>query len=253
MKQIAPKVWTLVWPALLLLILVWMVTRTGNIPSEDTKVSSLASVSQSHLDSSAARQDRPLSDEGAPAKNDESAEKSAIALNVPATLQSALEQAAQLSNPDNRRDNLANICYQWAEKDPAGAVAAAQYFHLSDGSGTIMENLTQQWAAKDLPEAMAWASAHASGTERDQLIGRVAFIEAQTQPAEAAALVVEQIPEGEIQMEAAMSVVHQWGLQDMTAAAAWVERFPEGDLRTRAVNELQGIANHQQAMAEPEK
>jgi hypothetical protein len=40
-----------------------------------------------------------------------------------------------------------------------------------------------------------------------------------------------------------MSVLHQWGLQDLPAATAWAEHFPEGPVRDRAILELTGIRN----------
>ena len=39
-----------------------------------------------------------------------------------------------------------------------------------------------------------------------------------------------------------MAELHQWGLRDLAIAEKWAEGFPEGDLRSRAVNELNGIA-----------
>lgn len=48
-----------------------------------------------------------------------------------------------------------------------------------------------------------------------------------------------------------MAVLHQWALRDLPAAERWVARFPEGDLRTRALNELEGIAKYQSAGQPP--
>ncbi|MES2658833.1 MAG: hypothetical protein V4689_09455 [Verrucomicrobiota bacterium] len=104
-----------------------------------------------------------------------------------------------------------------------------------------VENLTLQWAGKNLPAALNWAMQQHDGEMRDKLIGRVAFLQSRTAPAESARLVVEQIPPGPLQTEAIISVVHQWGLQNVAAATTWVESFPEGALKVRASWELQGL------------
>jgi hypothetical protein len=87
----------------------------------------------------------------------------------------------------------------------------------------------------------------AAGEQRDQLIARLAFVRSQTSPIEAATLVAERIPAGGAQTEAAIAVLHQWALRDLSAAGQWATRFPEGELRSRAFSELGSIARLQTA------
>ena len=61
-------------------------------------------------------------------------------------------------------------------------------------------------------------------------------------PTEAGKLVAEQISPGEIQNEAAISVLHQWLLRDTNAAAAWVQLFPASPIRERALKEVENTA-----------
>ena len=79
------------------------------------------------------------------------------------------------------------------------------------------------------------------GEERDRLLGRVAFTRSKENPIEAAKLVAEWISPGEVQNEAAISVLHQWALRDPKAALAWARLFPEEGLRDRALNEMANI------------
>jgi hypothetical protein len=46
-----------------------------------------------------------------------------------------------------------------------------------------------------------------------------------------------------------MSVLNQWGNQNVSAAAGWVATFPAGPLRERALEELEGIAQYQRELA----
>jgi hypothetical protein len=154
----------------------------------------------------------------------------------------AMAWAAQEPNSDDRDEVLSAACFQIAQEDPAQAVALAEMFNLTNHA--TLANLAQQWAEQDLNKALAWAEAKPSGEVREQLFKRIALVWSQSDPANAASLVVERIPAGPEQNEAAMSVLHQWSLRDLQGAMAWVRLFPEGDLRDRALEELAGTENY---------
>jgi hypothetical protein len=77
------------------------------------------------------------------------------------------------------------------------------------------------------------------------LVLHVALVWSKSDPAEAARLVLNQIPAGDNQNEAVISVVYQWALQDREAAKSWVQLFPEGALRRRAMNEITNSTRNQ--------
>lgn len=77
------------------------------------------------------------------------------------------------------------------------------------------------------------------GEERDRLLSRVALTRSKENPADAARLVAEWISPGEVQNEAAISVLHQWALQEPDAALAWAQLFSEENLRSRALKEVE--------------
>jgi hypothetical protein len=154
----------------------------------------------------------------------------------------ALDWAAALGNARERDEILTDIFLRIAENDPAEAVRTRRRYVTDEKTNAGLEVLAQRWAEKDFPAALAWALSRAAGEQRDQLIARMAFVQSQTAPFDAATLAVENLPEGRVQTEAVMAVLHQWALRDPAGAGEWVEDFPEGDLRTRAVNELNGIA-----------
>jgi hypothetical protein len=158
--------------------------------------------------------------------------------------EAALTWGQQQTNNAERNEALTDACFQIAQTDPERAVVLAEQFNLNNDA--VLENLAQQWAAKDLTTAQNWIAAQPSGNQRDALATGVAFIWSQTEPANAAQFVVQQIPPGFAQDEAAMMVLHQWALVDSTGASAWVQQFPESPLRNRALNELEGIARYKQ-------
>jgi hypothetical protein len=154
----------------------------------------------------------------------------------------ALHWATMLTNATERSGILTDVCLQVAETNPETAVLTHSQYVSDQGQDAGLEALTQRWAERDLPAALNWALSRDEGVPRDELISRVAFVQSQTDPVAAATLAVEKIPPGKAQTEGVMAIVHQWGLRDLTAAKKWAEAFPQGNLRTRALNELNGIA-----------
>jgi hypothetical protein len=148
----------------------------------------------------------------------------------------ALAWAADLTNPSERDALVTDVCLQVADRDPAEAVRA---FGEHPHGG--LEALAQRWAERDFSAARDWALSRPEGEERDHLVARLAFQQAQDSPLEAATLAAGEIREGETQTEAVMAVLHQWAKRDPAAAAEWVALFPEGRLRTRAIAEMEGI------------
>jgi hypothetical protein len=159
----------------------------------------------------------------------------------------ALAWAAQQPDGADRDEVCSAACFQIAQADPAQAVALAEKFSLTNHA--TLANLVQQWAEQDMQAAFAWADAKSPAAARAELFERIALVWSQTDPANAASLVVERIAAGPEQEEAAISVLHQWALRDLPGAMAWVRLFPEGNLRDRALGELAGAEKYQMATA----
>jgi hypothetical protein len=158
----------------------------------------------------------------------------------------ALSWAAQLSDATEREAAMFRVCAHVSGSDPLEAIRLAIDHHDLVPNG-LLENLTAHWAAQDLAGAYEWVSQHPSGEQRNKLMARVVFEHSRVDSAAAARLAVEQIPSGPAQTEAAISVLHQWALTDLSGASGWAESFPEGPLRERAQNEIAGIVGYRGA------
>ena len=142
------------------------------------------------------------------------------------------------------RDTVVEIvCARVAESNPAEALLLAERY--AGGCSNLLENLVHQWADQNEPAARAYAMNKPPGDERDRLFSRVAFTRSKENPADAAKLVAEWILPGEVQNEAAISVLHQWALLDPDAALAWAQLFPEESLRNRALKEVEVMIPNQ--------
>jgi hypothetical protein len=166
-------------------------------------------------------------------------------------LEHEIQRAALIQSEEGRRNALIGACLRWAEFDPSDALDLARKLGLDQPSDSLPEDIVQKWADKDYEAALTWANRESDGDRRDQMIARLAFVRAQTEPAAAAALVINQISSKSALEEASISVAHQWALRDLDGALAWVDRLPSGDLRARALNELALVANHRLVRNEP--
>jgi hypothetical protein len=153
----------------------------------------------------------------------------------------ALAWAQGLSDANEREAVLVEIFARIADTNPADAVRLRQELEGGGNADAELANLAQRWAQRDLSAVLGWTDSLVSGEQRDQLHARVAFIQSQHNPAQAAQLVLDRIPPGNAQAEALISVVHQWGRLDPDAAFAWVTQIPESALRERARQELAAV------------
>lgn len=155
-----------------------------------------------------------------------------------------LQPAPPLSSPDegaDRRLLLARRCLALAERDPLAAMDMALANHLQDVDSGLLASLINQWARQDFEGAYTWAKTQEIGAWRNDMLARLAYLRAQTDPLAAARLAVADITPGPARDEAIISVLHQWALRDPDTAKAWADAFPDDKLKTRALAEIQGI------------
>jgi hypothetical protein len=146
-----------------------------------------------------------------------------------------------LKDESDRKSAAMYVCEQIAESDPEAAVRASEMLEL-DGCRGMMEDLAQRWASEDFPAALAWARSRPDNDQRAKSLTRLALVQAQSDPVNAAALVASEMAPGANQDDAILIVLHTWAGKDLTAATAWVNQFPEGPLRERSAYELAAFA-----------
>lgn len=148
-----------------------------------------------------------------------------------------------LTESDERKAAFETACFKVSETDPAEAIRAWEGLAFT-AEEHVLANLVQSWAAKDLEAARAWVSVRPASQARDQAVARIAYVMAQSKPAEASAFVMRELLPGPAQTEAMISVLHQWALRDQPAATAWAASFSDDALRERAINELVGAGQN---------
>jgi len=135
-----------------------------------------------------------------------------------------------LEDDGERKLAAADAVSHVAPSDPAAAIEISDSFNIGRDDGTL-EHITQIWAEDHLEDALKWAKAQPSDSRRDQLLARIAAVEAARDPARAADLVAHEMIPGATQRNAALAVVSQWAMYDSEAAEKWIAQFPDATLR----------------------
>lgn len=160
----------------------------------------------------------------------------------------ALDWTVHMPDEESREAVCRDARFQLAVRSAAERMLERARARSEGEAGAAVENFAQVWAETDLRSVEDWIRAMPPCPQRDACVARVGFVASQKAPLEAAQFVIDEIPPGHVQEEAAISVLHQWALRDPGAAGAWVEQFPASQLRDRAVQELQGVAAYREAV-----
>ena len=151
-------------------------------------------------------------------------------------LDNALVWMNQLSNNRDRQAAFQGLGTIWARKDPE---AAMTYINGMDPQGqqSVMKSLFIPWAQQDASGALAAATRLTSEKSRLAAISMAAGKWAESAPTDAAQYVAS-LPAGNLQQNAALSVVTEWAEKDPKSAAQWVSNFPESDLQSKAISSV---------------
>lgn len=165
--------------------------------------------------------------------------------------QTSLAWATRLPDAKEQQDTLADVLVEASQTNPALAVNLAKQCPALKSDAPVLPALVQQWAEKDYSSAVTWTANQPAGATRDQMFARIALVESKTNPQQAGLLVTTQIPPGPVQEDSALSVLHQWAVNDPSGALDWVETFPDGPLKNRALSDLSGFLPPPASRTEP--
>jgi hypothetical protein len=169
-----------------------------------------------------------------------------------------LEWATNLPPGPVRSQALFSFCGDWASLDPRGAAefvvnSADNDFPLenpaSERAGDahldvssrmrsqMLEIIAARWTAADPDGAIAWATQLPTGNSRDAFVAGLSSTLGETAPVQAAELVAGMTA-GPRQSNAALTVLLEWGRDDLAGAADWLKLFPSGDFRDKGLISL---------------
>src|SRR3569833_3107565 len=146
----------------------------------------------------------------------------------------ALAWVQQLPDGPDKENALLTTRYRLASQDPEAAATQIVNLDESDSTSSLVAAVAEGWALKDPAKALAWTDT-LPDSEKTLAMAKLVKAWAGRDPATAANFVA-QLSAGEMQNEAARSVISSWANRDPEAAAAWVSQFPDGDLRDRGID-----------------
>lgn len=156
-------------------------------------------------------------------------------------LNGAMDWVSALGDSGERQLAAADVAAEVATSDPATALEVLDVFGVGRRDGTL-EHVAQLWAEEHPEEALRYAQAQQPGPEKDQLLARIAVVQAARDPAAAASLAAHEITPGAAQRDAVAAVLRQWATQDPESAATWVSNLMDETLRKRSLAELARIS-----------
>jgi hypothetical protein len=151
-------------------------------------------------------------------------------------VQSALAWANQLPDGIVKNDALSIIRFQLAKQNPQAASVEINQLPAGDTRNSLISNLAAQWGLANPQDAINWANTLPEN-EKKLAMSNLIGAWAQNDPL-AAGTFAAQMPSGEAQNQATMSVVESWTAKDPKAAADWVLQFSDTELQEQGIREI---------------
>jgi hypothetical protein len=143
-------------------------------------------------------------------------------------VQSALNRAKSITDPDLRYNALRGVLSFIADTDPAAALGTAQSLGDFPGNEPLSSLIYRQWATNDPQSAAQQASQVAGdGNPWRSPISQVARAWAAQDPTAAANWAIS-LSDPSTESRTISQVMRQWTHEDVNAAANWVNSLPPG-------------------------
>src|SRR5262249_15778739 len=139
---------------------------------------------------------------------------------------------------EEKNSGLIAIAYEAIRTSPKDALWLASELGSGLSRDALISHAVREWAVNDSDAPVAWAEQMQSSSLREQVFANVAILLSETDPARAAALALEKLPNDGGQNSTVVSIVQRWAQTEPNAAADWVVRFPQGPLRDAALENL---------------
>lgn len=141
--------------------------------------------------------------------------------------------------PEEKRPaGLLAVAYEAARNSPTNALWLAAELPAAQPRDELIEHAVREWASRDSETALSWAAQMGATPLRDQVIASLSLALSDKDPAKAAALALETLPEGRKKEDVVVGIVQRWAQTEPERTAEWVEQFPEIRLRNAAVENL---------------
>jgi hypothetical protein len=148
---------------------------------------------------------------------------------------------AQLPDTGWKQTFLQDVSMESLFKDPQQAVNLAQQMNPGDAQTNLLRAVACGWVGADPNAALDWVAGVKDPALREQLVASAVQAYALSDPAQAAAWLVQEVKSDAVIKDAALNILNTWVATDPAAAASWAAQFPEGSIKSAAV---EIVSNH---------
>lgn len=149
----------------------------------------------------------------------------------------AREWVATLPESEQTRA-LTNVAYGSSAHDPTEALALATTLPEAGMRDQVIGDLTLVWASSDLDATLKWLGEMEDMPFKNTLLSRVTAGLAEMEPAQAAKIALDQLPQGPVQDTALIQIARLWARNDAPAATKWATALPDSELKTAILTNL---------------
>jgi hypothetical protein len=154
-------------------------------------------------------------------------------------LDSAAQWAASLGDDAERSRVIDIVALTIGDSDPHAALALLSRHGTDTQSGTARIGVIANWASRDFEAAQSWVEAEPPSPLRDDIVQRLAFLRAQTDPLAATQFASQMLSDETARHDAYASIVGLWVTRDPDGARRWVA-YADVETRRRVDVELAG-------------
>jgi hypothetical protein len=134
----------------------------------------------------------------------------------------AATQLGEIPAGDGRRNALRTLIAVWMQSDPNAALDWAKKLSAAEDRDVALEWAVQMLAQRDARRALEFAQQELEGTARYRAMSQAIDLLALTDP-EGAAKLVDRIPPGDWQTNAACNVARALAARNIEGALAWIK------------------------------
>lgn len=138
--------------------------------------------------------------------------------------------ATSLADRTERDQVIEDVALVSSNSDPRASLALLGQRSAEVPRDAARAGVITAWATRDFEGARAWAEAQPPGASRDDIVQRLVFLRAQTDPRAAALLADQLLGDAAARRDAYASIIRAWLERDPEAMKMWAEST---DVETR--------------------
>jgi hypothetical protein len=151
--------------------------------------------------------------------------------------EAASQWAVSLGNEVERDQAIEHVAFELAASDTRGALNLLERRSRGNQADVATAGVIASWANLDFDGAVAWAEAQPPSPALDEILQRLVFLKANTDPLKATQLAERMVTDETVRSDVFASIAQVWAARDPDAAREWAASL-DTNVRRRVEGEL---------------